>query len=108
MEPLLESFAVQQLAAQAARTDPDLRLWHYRDHHGAEAAAVLTRGRDVWGIEVKASAIAGPGDDRGLARLAADYGGNFRGGVVLYAGDSVLPLGDGRALAVPVKELWER
>ena len=108
MGPLLESFVVQQLAAQAAWTDPDLKLWHYRDHHGAEAAAVLTRGRDVWGVEVKASASAGPGDGRGLARLAADCGKDFRGGVVLYAGDSVLPLGGGRMLAVPVKELWER
>ena len=108
MGPLLESFVVQQLAAQAAWTDSDLRLWHYRNHHGAEVNAVLTRGRDVWGVEVKASTRAGPGDGRGLARLAADCGGNFRGGVVLYAGDSVLPLGDRRMLAVPVKELWER
>jgi len=108
MEPLLESFAVQQLAAQAAWTDSDLRLWHYRDHHGAEVAAVLTRGRDVWGVEVKANTRADPRDGRGLARLAADCGENFRGGVVLYAGDSVLPLGGGRVLAVPVRELWER
>lgn len=28
--PLLESFVVQQIAAQAGWTDPDLRLWHYR------------------------------------------------------------------------------
>ena len=31
MGHLLESFVVQQLAAQAAWTDPDLRFWHYRD-----------------------------------------------------------------------------
>lgn len=47
-------------------------------------------------------------DNRGLARLAADCGRNFRGGAVLYAGDSVLPLEGGRVLAVPVKVLWER
>ena len=107
MGPLLKSFVVQQLAAQAAWTDSDLKLWHYRDHRGAEVDAVLTRGRDVWGIEVKASTSAGPGDGRGLRRLAEDCGKNFRGGAVLYAGDGVLPLGGGM-LAVPLKELWER
>ena len=107
MGPLLESFVVQQLAAQAAWTDSDLKLWHYRDHRGAEVDAVLTRGRDVWGIEVKANTGAGPKDGRGLRRLAEDCGERFRGGVVLYAGDSVLPLGGG-LLAVPLKELWER
>ena len=68
---------------------------------------MLTRGRDVWGVEVKAAASADPGDGRGLARLAETCGRNFRGGTVLYAGDSVLPLGDGRILAVPVRELWK-
>ena len=108
MGPLLESFVVQQLTAQAAWTDPDLKLWHYRDHRGAEVAAVLTRGRNVWGVGVKAAASADPGDGRGLRRLAETCGKNFRDGVVLYAGDSVLPLGDRRMLAVPMKELWER
>lgn len=105
---LLESFVVWQLTAQATWTDPDLKLWHYRDHYGTEADAVLTRGRNVWDIEVKASTSAGPGDGRDLARPAADCGKNFRGGAVLYAGNSVLPLEGGRMLAVPAKELWER
>ena len=90
MGPLLESFAVQQLAAQAAQTDPDLRLWRYRDHHGAEAGAVLSRGRDVWGVEVKASAIAGPGNGRGLRQLAETCGQNFRGGALLYTFNTFL------------------
>lgn len=31
MGHLLESFVVQQIIAQAAWTDPELRFWHYRD-----------------------------------------------------------------------------
>ena len=108
MGPLLESFVVQQLAAQAAWTDSGLKLWHHWDHHGAGVDAVLTRGRDVRGAEIRASTTAGLGDGRGLARLVADCGKDFRGGVVLYADASVLPLGGGRVLAVPVKELWGR
>ena len=107
MGPLLESFAVQQLAAQAAWTDSDLRLWRHWDRRGIEVAATRSRDRDGWGVEIKASASAGPRDGRSLRQLAADCGENFRGGVVLYAGDSMLPLGGGRVLAVPVRELWE-
>ena len=108
MGPLLESFVVQQLAAQAAWTDSGLKLRHYRDHQKVEVDAVLTRGRDVWGIEVKTAASADPRDGRGLRQLAEACGENFRGGVLLYAGDSTLPLGDERMLAVPLRELWER
>lgn len=108
MGPLLESFVVQQLAAQAAWTDPDLKLRHYRDHQKVEVDAVLTRGRDVWGVEIKAAASADPRDGRGLRQLAEACGQNFRGGALLYTGDSTLPLGDKRMLAVPMRELWER
>ena len=103
MGPLLETFAVQQIVAQAERTDPDLQVRHYRENDRLEVDAVLTRGREVWGIEVKASATAGAG--AGLARLAARCGRDFRSGVVLYTGDSILPLGE-KLLAVPISELW--
>ena len=105
MGPLLETFAVQQIVAQAEWTDPDLQVRHYRENDRLEVDAVLTRGREVWGIEVKASATAGAG--AGLARLAARCGRDFRGGVVLYTGDSILPLGE-KLLAVPISELWRR
>ena len=105
MGPLLETFAVQQVVAQAEWTDPDLQVRHYRENDRLEVDAVLMRGREVWGIEVKASATAGAG--AGLARLAARCGRDFRGGVVLYTGDSILPLGE-RLLAVPISELWRR
>ena len=108
MGHLLESFVVQQLAAQAAWTDPDLRFWHYRDKDGAEVDVVVTRGSKTWGIEVKASATLASGDGRGLARLADRCGGDFESGVLLHAGRDVLPLGDRRLLAVPFSELWER
>lgn len=109
MGRLLESFVVQQLAAQAAWTDPDLRFWHYRDKDQVEVDVVLTRGRKVWGVEVKASRTLAAGDGRGLARLAARCGKSFQQGILLYTGEALLPMGgDKRLLAVPLSELWER
>ncbi len=103
---LLESFVVQQVVAQAGWTNPDLRFWHYRDRDQVEVDLVITHGRRTWGIEVKASASVGPADGAGLRRLAEQAGKDFQGGVVLYAGASVLTLEDPRLLAVPLSRLW--
>lgn len=104
---LLESFVVQQLAAQAGWTDPALQLWHYRDKDQVEVDLVLTRGQEVWGVEVKAAATVTPRDGSGLRRLAAQCGSAFRGGALLYTGASTLRLDTDNCLAVPMARLWD-
>lgn len=104
---LLESFVVQQLIAQAGWTDPDLRFWHYRDKDQIEVDAVITRGRQTWGVEVKSAVTVTPQDAHGLRRLADQCGENYRGGVLLHAGNSAFALDDARHLAVPLAWLWE-
>ncbi|MCH7226464.1 ATP-binding protein [Haloferula sp. A504] len=106
---LLESFVLQQLVAQAGWTDPDLRFWHYRDKDQVEVDVVITRGLEVWGVEVKASMTLRPSDGRGLKRLAALAGRNFRGGVVLYDGHLMMPLeSDPPIHAVPLEWFWQQ
>ena len=105
---LLESFVVQQLVAQAAWTDPELRFWHYRDKDQVEVDVVMTKASKVWGIEVKSAMSPGAGDGKGLARLANVCGDDFQQGILLYAGADLLPLPDKRMIAVPLSALWER
>ena len=106
MGHLLESFVVQQLMAQAAWTDPDLRFWHYRDKDQVEVDLVMTLGARTWGFEVKAAASLSSGDGHGLARLADRCGEDFAGGILFHTGNDVLPMGDRRMLAAPISELW--
>ena len=105
---LLESFVVQQLVAQAAWTDPDLRFWHYRDKDKVEVDLVITRGRKTWGVEVKSATRVGAKDGTGLVRLADQCGDDFQQGIVLYSGTDTLPMSDPRLLAVPLQALWTR
>jgi hypothetical protein len=42
-----------------------------------------------------------------LRRLAAQAGGDFRGGIVFYDGNAILPTDAPNVLAVPVSKLWE-
>ena len=104
---LLESFVVQQVIAQAGWTDPDLRFWHYRDKDQVEVDLVITRGRETWGIEVKASSTLTPADGHGLRRLAEHCGRDFRTGVLFHSGTSTIPMSDSRFIAVPLSKLWE-
>jgi predicted AAA+ superfamily ATPase len=104
---LLESFVVQQLAAQAAWTDQSLKLLHYRDKEKREVDCVLSRGSQIWGVEVKASQSVSAHDARGLRRLAEQAGEGFQSGIIFYGGSSTLRLGDDQFYAVPLAKLWE-
>ena len=105
---LLESFIVQQLSIQASWLESKVRLWHYRDKDQVEVDCVLTRGRQTWGVEVKAATTINPSDSKGIRRLATQSGSDFQAGIILYGGTSILPID--RALnlyAVPISKLWE-
>ena len=105
---LLESFVVQQLVAQAGWTDPDLRFHHYRDKDKVEVDCVITRGRKVWGLEIKTAASVRPIRRQGPAAARRPGGRqNYQGGALLYDGASVLRLDQNGHLAVPLRKLWE-
>ena len=69
---------------------------------------MITRGRQTWGVEIKAAATATPADGRGLRRLTEQCGRDYRGGVLLYAGESVFRLDNAGNLAAPLARLWDR
>ena len=104
---ILDSMVLQQITAQAGWTDPTLRFSHYRDKDQVEVDCVINRGNTVWGIEVKAAQTVDVSDTKGLRRLAEKAGKDFAGGIVLYSGTSVLPLGSTPFLAVPFSKFWE-
>lgn len=103
---LLESFVVQQLMCQAGWVDADLTFSHYRDKEKVEVELVIEKGRKVWGVEVKRSSSLRNEDGVGLAKLAAQAGQMFQGGILLYSGASCLPLKVENCFAVPLDRLW--
>lgn len=103
--PLLESYAVGEVAKQASWAERPVTLSHYRDRDQREVDLVLERGREVVAIEVKASATPITAHAKHLAFLRDRIGERFRGGIVLHTGVQRVPLGD-RLCAVPVSSLW--
>jgi uncharacterized protein len=104
--PLLETFVVQEIRRHLRWAETAATAWHFRTAAGREVDLVLeTPGRQVVGIEVKASASIDQGDFNGLRELAQAAGKNFTRGIVLYSGEQLMPFEE-RLWAVPLGVLW--
>ena len=103
---LLENFVAMEIVKDIgwSRTRP--ALYHFHTANREEVDLLLEkRDGGLVGIEVKASATVGAGDFKGLRALETMTGEHFVRGVVLYAGERVVPFGE-KLFAVPVAALW--
>jgi hypothetical protein len=104
--PLLENFAIGEVARQLTWAEEPVQLFHYRDRDQVEVDMVLEHASGaVIGIEVKSAESVHADDFRGLRHLARRLGDRFRAGIVLYAGEQQLSFGD-RLAALPMSALW--
>jgi hypothetical protein len=104
--PLLENFAIGEVARQLTWAEEPVQLFHYRDRDQVEVDMVLEHASGaVIGIEVKSAESVHADDFRGLRHLARRLGDRFRAGIVLYAGEQQLSFGD-RLTALPMSSLW--
>ncbi len=104
--PVLESFVIAQICAQAEWLDKPIRLSHYRDKDQVEVDLVIEQGRNVCGIEVKKAASIQEKDGKGLQRLAFQAGKPFKGGALIYCGNNALPFKTKHCIATPIDWLW--
>jgi len=104
--PILENFAVMEVARQLTWAEQRARLYHYRTKDQLEVDAVVEApdGRIV-AVEVKAGATIRTEDLAGLRNLAGHLGEKFVAGYVLYTGQQTLTYG-GRIKALPMDALW--
>ena len=97
-----------ELRRLASGHEDDIRFHHFRDKDGYEVDMVLERaGRQLAGIEIKASSTVTAADFRGLRKLAGAAGKRFTAGVVLYDGETSAGFGE-NLYAVPIWALWEK
>ncbi|WP_433515701.1 ATP-binding protein [Nonomuraea sp. CA-143628] len=104
--PLLENFAIGEVARQLTWANESVQLFHYRDRDQIEVDMVLEHASgEVIGLEVKAAETVRGDDFRGLRHLADRLGARFRAGFVLYTGEQSLSFGE-RLRALPMSSLW--
>jgi predicted AAA+ superfamily ATPase len=95
-----------ELLKMATWAHQRVTLWHFRTSAGKEVDFILEApGGRLVGIEVKASATLRTDDFRPLQEWAALMKKQFVCGILLYTGDTIIPLGD-RLWALPISVLW--
>lgn len=104
---LFETFVTMEVIKQATWSATAVETFFYRDTDKHEVDLVLeSASGDVVAIEAKSAASTQPSDTRGLRLLRDRLGARFKTGVVVYAGEHTLPIGE-RIWAMPVSGLWQ-
>lgn len=102
---ILENFVVMELTKQLSAKNEMIRLFHFRSQSGMEVDIVLENEKgEIAGIEVKASSTVKTDDFKGLKYLSQNIK-QFKKGIVLYTGKSVVPFGN-NLFAMPIETLW--
>lgn len=101
---LLETFIYQELRKHADWFEEELTFYHFRNKDKVEVDIIIEQGRQIAGIEIKASATVTQSDFNGLHKLKVACGEQFSAGVVFYDGENILPFGE-KLFAVPISIL---
>ena len=103
---IVETFVFNELSAQAD-LDYGYSIRHYRDREGREIDFVVeNREGDLLGVEVKSGSVVSKADFKHMLWFRHNIVSDRKfTGIVLYAGENVLPFGPG-LYAVPIAALW--
>ena len=102
---VFENFIASELLKYTANSG--VKLSHFRTSAGKAVDFVLeNESGEIIGIEVKSSKFIDKKYLSGLQELKNLVGGRFKKGIVLYAGNEIVPLAD-KIWVVPVSYLWK-
>lgn len=104
---LIDTFATNQLRAEASIDPTRPRLYHLRDRDGRREVDLIADmgARGVIGIEIKAHSAPTRRHARHLAWLRDQLGDRFKAGAVLHTGPARFRL-DEQIEAIPICALW--
>lgn len=100
-----ETLVATELLKHATWSRESVRVHHYQRERQDIDFILENRAGDLAAIEVKAAASLRSADWRWLAMLRDARSDRFKSGIVIYAGEQTIPLGD-RLWAVPYAGLW--
>ncbi len=101
---IFETLVVTEIYKWVKTAELPLDLSFYRTRSGLEVDLLITTPNGVWGVEAKSAARLGASDWRALREVGESLGAAWRGGLVVYSGNSLKRL-DRQIWAVPVDRL---
>lgn len=102
---LLETFVVMELKKQNSWLETPVRMFHLHAQSGLEIDIILENFLgEIVAVEVKATSSVSGNDSKSLRTFAALQGDKLKAGILLYQGETVVPLGE-KLWAVPISSL---
>jgi uncharacterized protein len=103
---LLENYVATELLKQLNNSASRASLYHFRTSDGKEVDFIIEQtDGSVIAIEVKKAEIVKYEDFKGIETFKSLTGKDFKGGIVLYNGKTIVPFG-ANLFAVPFSILW--
>ena len=103
---IVENFVATEITKLLSFSEFRANLYHLRTSDNKEVDFVLERpDGSIVGVEVKSSDMVKARDFQGLKVLAESSAKDFVCGIILYAGEDVIPFGE-NLFAVPFDALW--
>lgn len=103
---LIENLVYTELKRQSSWAETQVDFYYFRTSNKQEVDIVMVSdGMDIVGVEVKSAQSVNENDFRGLKILAEESGTKFKIGILVYAGDQILPFGP-KQWAIPINRLW--
>lgn len=89
---LVENFIYTELLKHTTYAQKTTKIYHYRDADYEVDFVLEQSNTNIIGIEVKASTNLKSSELRGLVKLAQNSGDNFKGGLIFYMGEHIIPM----------------
>jgi predicted AAA+ superfamily ATPase len=102
---ICETFVTTEVLKHVSAAEDVVTVYHYQRVHEDVDLVVENRRGEIVTIEVKAGATVHEKNWRPMAKLRDARGSKFKAGIIVYAGEQTVPLGD-RLWAVPFAGLW--
>ena len=103
---IYETMVVGEMIKWMKTTGCDGELYFYRTRSGREVDLLLETPSGIIGIEIKSRKVLVPKDTTALKEIASALGSRWRGGLVIYPGDTLEPIANPSIWALPSRRLF--
>jgi predicted AAA+ superfamily ATPase len=101
-----ETMVVAEIHKWIRTAQRSAETYFYRTRSGLELDLLLVLEGGVIGCEIKGRQSLVPSDLRPMREIAAALKGEWRGGFVVYQGDSIVKMGEPSLWAIPARRLF--
>lgn len=103
---IYETMVVSEMIKWMKTVQRQEEIYFYRTRSGLELDILLQTEKGMIGMEIKARTSVAPTDLRPMREVAKGLGKEWRGGFVVYLGNSIRKVGEPNLWAVPSRRLF--